>query len=408
MEKIRWVEIENFRNFSYLKMEGLGDVNIIVGKNNTGKSTFLEALFLSIDSKTAPSLLRSTLETIFKKRGISPSLLLNNREEFEDFENLITNSFFHQEAISTIATSLGKIKIEKKRHRKEIALKIIDKIKKNNALQHTSILVESFLELSKPEKVNEIKIGEDFGVFFLEGKVLKNDFQSLIVELMGSNDISNIFEAMNIPTIENGTIFIYEKKSDDKNKINYKLLIDNSLLFSQGFVSPTIWGSLLKKMEKYLSSDVYSNLKKIISPFFTGKVKSIYPSLSDIYIATENEKIPFSLVGDGIKHLTLNYFALNLDKPTYLFLEEPETFLHPKMMKVLSKEIVRSGKRNQIFLTTHSLEFVEYLLYYAKKIEDVDVKVLGFYDLKNGKLDYEIYNYREAYSIVNKLGEDIR
>jgi AAA15 family ATPase/GTPase len=66
------------------------------------------------------------------------------------------------------------------------------------------------------------------------------------------------------------------------------------------------------------------------------------------------------------------------------------------------------AKRNQIFLTTHSLEFVDNLLYYAKEREDVDVKVIGFYELIDGKLDYEIYNEKQAYTIVNKLGEDIR
>ena len=209
-----------------------------------------------------------------------------------------------------------------------------------------------------------------------------------------------------------GRVLIYEEKAfnlenNGDNNDYYRFLIDYSLLSFQT-LSATIWNILFKKLERHLSREAYQNLKEIISPFFNGDVKSIYPSLSDIYIATEKEDIPFSLVGDGVKHLTLNYFALNLDKPTYLFLEEPETFLHPKMMKVLAEEIIRSGKRNQIFLTTHSLEFVEYLLYYAKKRGEVDTKVLGFYNLSDGKLDYEIYNKSDAYSIVNKLGEDIR
>jgi len=41
---LRSFEIKNFRTFSHLRIERLGRVNLIVGKNNVGKTTLLEAL----------------------------------------------------------------------------------------------------------------------------------------------------------------------------------------------------------------------------------------------------------------------------------------------------------------------------------------------------------------------------
>ena len=38
------LEIKNFRTFSHLVIQRLGRVNLIVGKNNVGKTTLLEAL----------------------------------------------------------------------------------------------------------------------------------------------------------------------------------------------------------------------------------------------------------------------------------------------------------------------------------------------------------------------------
>lgn len=38
------LEIRQFRAFDYLKIEQLGNVNLILGKNNVGKSTLIEAL----------------------------------------------------------------------------------------------------------------------------------------------------------------------------------------------------------------------------------------------------------------------------------------------------------------------------------------------------------------------------
>jgi len=47
-------EIKNFRTFSHLRIERLGRVNLIAGKNNVGKTTLLEALrFYAMRSATA-------------------------------------------------------------------------------------------------------------------------------------------------------------------------------------------------------------------------------------------------------------------------------------------------------------------------------------------------------------------
>ena len=40
------LEIKNFRAFKHLRIEKLGRVNLIVGKNNVGKTSVLEALWL--------------------------------------------------------------------------------------------------------------------------------------------------------------------------------------------------------------------------------------------------------------------------------------------------------------------------------------------------------------------------
>jgi AAA15 family ATPase/GTPase len=41
---LKHLEIENYRLFNQLKIDGLKQVNLITGKNNTGKSALLEAI----------------------------------------------------------------------------------------------------------------------------------------------------------------------------------------------------------------------------------------------------------------------------------------------------------------------------------------------------------------------------
>lgn len=42
------INISNFRGISKLNVKGLSNLNLIVGANNSGKTTLLEALFLLI------------------------------------------------------------------------------------------------------------------------------------------------------------------------------------------------------------------------------------------------------------------------------------------------------------------------------------------------------------------------
>ncbi|MHB9292265.1 putative ATP/GTP phosphatase [Hollandina sp. SP2] len=48
MPLLQDVTITNFRGFDFLELEGLSKVNLFVGKNNSGKTSILEALFLLI------------------------------------------------------------------------------------------------------------------------------------------------------------------------------------------------------------------------------------------------------------------------------------------------------------------------------------------------------------------------
>lgn len=56
------LEIHNFRAFSDLRIERLGQVNLIVGKNNVGKTAFLEALWLYAN-RGLPSIIWQVLKT---------------------------------------------------------------------------------------------------------------------------------------------------------------------------------------------------------------------------------------------------------------------------------------------------------------------------------------------------------
>ncbi len=76
-------EICGFRAFEYLSLERLGRVNLIVGKNNVGKTSLLEALWVYAN-RGAPPVLWSLLEGREESRP-----LIGRSPDEEDIENLL-------------------------------------------------------------------------------------------------------------------------------------------------------------------------------------------------------------------------------------------------------------------------------------------------------------------------------
>ena len=82
------LRIKNFRCFEDLTIESLGRVNLIVGKNNSGKSTLLEAI------------------AVFAQHGKVPALqsILTSRNEFFGKTSFLENIFFNREITNTPLT----------------------------------------------------------------------------------------------------------------------------------------------------------------------------------------------------------------------------------------------------------------------------------------------------------------
>ena len=64
---IQFLELKNFRAFEHIRFEDLGRANLIIGRNNTGKTSVLEALVLTVGSGSQIAGLPSTFRDNVKQ-----------------------------------------------------------------------------------------------------------------------------------------------------------------------------------------------------------------------------------------------------------------------------------------------------------------------------------------------------
>jgi AAA15 family ATPase/GTPase len=69
-QHIKNLEIRNFKCFKQLNIANIGQINLIGGKNNVGKTSFLEAVDLFVSSDKAYDLASSTYKILKRRQGI--------------------------------------------------------------------------------------------------------------------------------------------------------------------------------------------------------------------------------------------------------------------------------------------------------------------------------------------------
>lgn len=376
MEKLRWLEIENYRGIKQVKLKEFGDLNIIIGKNNTGKSTILESIYLNITSQNLDLVGNYPLIFIFKRRGASLSIPFpRGNLDAEDLFHYLSYIFYNESFEKSIkfVSNLGKYQLD-----------VIKDDFPNN-------IIKFVVDYISRRRFPKVDIGEILYV------VVDNFQRPLIVAFEGirKNDIEYYIKF----------IFHYPhyiKKQKRKNII----LIDTHWLFHYyKFDEPPVKAALMR-LERYSRLDK-QKLTEFLSEQLGHRVSAVESRLFDIYIITKNNKyIPFSLLGDGTKTFLIYFYTLSLEN-SYILFEEPENHLHPKLMKHCIDLMVESASKNQIFITTHNIEVLQMILKKAKEA-NINLKVYSINAVKNGIPEYETYNLNEAYTAVNKIGVDLR
>jgi len=300
--------IKNYRSLKELKVDSLGRINLITGRNNTGKSTVLEAIAIYAS--------KGDLNYILQ--------LLENRGEYSK----------QSDSGSSI---------------------------EDNLLSFASLFPGRKFECDK-----EIAIG-DKRVFFPDNIRLK--FVRYIEELQQNEEGVNIVRRKTLPEIKTNDFSNYKigYKCDLCDSSMFFHRIESTFAMEHlpfQFVRATPDhkenGLLFDKIALTEKEDYVVEALKIIEPqterIAFKSMEHTAKRYAIIKLSNHAEAIPMGSMGDGINHVLTIILALINAENGFLLIDEFENGLHYTVQEQLWKIIFRlSQKLNvQVFATTHS------------------------------------------------------
>ena len=413
--KIASMKIQNFRGYNKEIEVNFEDLTVIVGKNDVGKSTVLEALDIFFnDGKGAVKFDKSDINNCGLADGnteVSISVCFVDLPKNIVIDTSVSTSF-ESEYLLNDARQLEIIK----RYSNTGNPKIYIKAKHPQNLKCSELLLKKNSELKKMITEEAIEC-ESLSINATMRKALwekyEDDLQLNECEIdVSKEDAKRIWEniAGYLPIY---SLFQSDRKNSDTDsevqdplKEAVKQIInDESLREKLKDISDTIREKIKEVSERTLSKikemdeDIANSLNPVIPQDKDLKWQDVFKNVS----ITGDENIPINKRGSGVRRLILlNFFraeaerrAVQNENANIIYaIEEPETSQHTnnqiKLIDAL-KDLSKLDK-TQIIVTTHSSNIVKQLDYSNLRLIKNENSVKRVEGVKPGKLTYPSLN----------------
>lgn len=321
-------------------------VNIIIGKNDSGKSFFMRSILMeNIGRRT---------HFVFKDKA-DLQYIGENKKYFFNFKNMIENLIEDNEELNLIYNKL-----------------FIHDLCETDGHVYFTIEQEKNLKefMDKLEKISEKT--EKIGLL----EKIKSEYIEIVKPMWAE-------PSYYYPTIRNTLLKI-------NSNINEKRIEKNILEeYFKNYIPQTgmselkiITGqSLSLDIKRYIESQNEFEKQKILKYKIKLakilKVKNVDFEIinNKVYIIIDEKRCQFNAVGEGIQSIVILTFYIddNQNTANRIFIEEPEINLHPGLQRDLVKSLAENFN-SQIFLTTHSPHFVDLVYEDDKNFSIICVK----------------------------------
>lgn len=353
MSHIKNITINNFRCFENFKIDSFKNINLIVGKNNSGKTCLLESLFM-ISGGVNP---------------LSPAMLNNTR------------------GLSSSAKNLKYIFY-------------------NCKLDNEASFTAQFNDYSN----NELKISPVYTTIDIDKKTVTSSISSSISKnLTGLNLIFSVTTEQTEQTYN--ASYIVSDNGEQKttfeqyqNKITASFITANSLETQTSLYG---YGELVKKKK---SEDILKIVQKI-----EPKILKIHSLPDGLFFDYENidELIPCNIAGNGVRRIFDIITHIASESGNIILIDEIENGLHYSAHSALWKSIfsICNSLNVQLFITTHNIETLSSLkdTLELNKYQDMQDEVAVFNLVDTQKQGLKAYCYSfEGIKEAIELNQEMR
>jgi len=380
--KIQKVILENFRAFYGLHPILINNLTALIGKNDQGKSSVLEALDIFInEGKGTVKVEGDDLNVKAKNEGI------------DTFRIGVVFSEFPEE-VKIDASNPTTLKDEFLLNN-EGYLEIWKSFK-NGKLKETSIkcnhpsnddVLKNLLRTKRDDLKNIVDTKQlecsDKRKSALLRKAIRDSYSNLVLNeieiIVDAEDAKKIWEQLTnyLPVF---ALFHSDRKNQDlDSEVQDPLKISIEQIFKREDIQMKL-NEIATVIEEEINNISYNTITKFeevskqkilvkpeIPEVASLKWKDVYKNIG---FKTDND-IPMNKRGSGFRRLLLlSFFLAEVEKQkdenrvhTIYAIEEPETALHPDLQKILLNSLLELSERTnyQILITTHSPQFIRIL-----------------------------------------------
>lgn len=402
-EKIKKICIKNFRGINSIELDHCKLLNIIVGKNNTCKTSILEAIeFLEFPID-------------IHKQG-----KIISRTSYSKIKSTLLENFLHAFTMKNIDCPI-EISMHNSRDYK---LKISGKVEEGYRpsklkLEYYRLLKRYQFKESKNDKIfdsffsfrlNQLLEEVDFPIEKYKTFLKEESYFEFFKELATYINDEEKFTKYKFEYNYNGDI--YNRTIYDQSKYN-KIDSDSIINFLNIVYS--------NPLDYMLIDNFYSDIDSIIKNGYKEEIIKLLQifeeNLKDFNILSSGEIIcnlnndgylNIQSFGDGFKKVLILFAKLISAKNGILLIDEIETGIHHSKINEIYKVLFDIALINntQIFLTTHNLETVSAFL----NVLNENLNQIEIYRIENYKTKKIARNIsgEKAYELVIESGGDLR